>query len=330
MTSPPHPSTTSTTTPPHTSTTSTTNPHLQPNPHPSSFNPSTTTFLSPLSSKALSRNRLHRYYDSEDKSIPRLPPSYALNPNASSTNAILQQIIVQFVWNKVPIDAKEVQESFEFYLRTRKRLLRKTNATKDKTIVVKDYCAGHGLTGLLFLCCNPKLASTSSMRLQSIDIKVPPAHAEIVESLEQVCPWIRGKHEFLIADINDDYVDNNNNNNNDDYVNNSNNNNDDSYTITLALHACGSLTDAVIAKATTSSATSSSASATSRLALMPCCPPPSNSLQIPLGIKRLYGNREASDIERCYVLKAKGYHVDFTSIPKEITVMNRIIIAERD
>ncbi|GMH74756.1 hypothetical protein TrST_g5917 [Triparma strigata] len=276
-------------------------------PHPKTFDPSSTTFLSPLNSGALSRDRLHRYYDGTPP-FPCQTLNPSSNPQHCSTESILRQIIVKFVQNSVPIDAKEVHESFEFYLRTRKRLLQskhssKNNSKNNSETLIKDYAAGHGLTGLLFLCCNPLLP----LRLRSIDITVPSSYISIVNALEECCPWIKGKHSYVLEDINQAVG-----NSQEDGVGD---------VVTLAIHACGSLTDSVIRRAGEDNS--------SRIALMPCCPPPSKSLGIPLGIKRMYGNREATDIERCYVLKAKGYRVDFASIPVEITEMNRIIIAER-
>ena len=86
-------------------------------------------------------------------------------------------------------------------------------------------------------------------------------------------------------------------------------------------HACGALTDKVLHFASTINASS--------IAVMPCCYT-GTAEGAPYGVKRMLGVSLAADMRRSFALQECGnYHVDFASIPKSITPMNRIIVAER-
>ncbi len=94
----------------------------------------------------------------------------------------------------------------------------------------------------------------------------------------------------------------------------------------VAVHACGVLTDACIAVARELRAP---------VATMPCCytgtaTGGSNKEQgVPLGVRRALGVGMAADVRRAFTLAAAGYRVvDFGSIPRLITVMNRYLVAE--
>ena len=65
----------------------------------------------------------------------------------------------------------------------------------------------------------------------------------------------------------------------------------------------------------------------SGVAVMPCCYT-GTDYEVPYGIKRVLGVSMSADIRRCFQLQEAGYHVDFNTIPSEITPMNRIIIGE--
>ena len=92
-------------------------------------------------------------------------------------------------------------------------------------------------------------------------------------------------------------------------------------TIVIATHACGALTDKVLHFASTINASS--------IAVMPCCYT-GTAEGAPYGVKRMLGVSLAADMRRSFALQECGnYHVDFASIPKSITPMNRIIVAER-
>lgn len=74
---------------------------------------------------------------------------------------------------------KEVLESFEFYMRTRRRVRRP---------VVVDACCGHGLTGLLFAALE-----RSVERVFLVDCDKPASASALVDAIAEEAPWIRDK-----------------------------------------------------------------------------------------------------------------------------------------
>ena len=60
---------------------------------------------------------------------------------------------------------------------------------------------------------------------------------------------------------------------------------------------------------------------------MPCCYT-GTAKRAPYGLRRALGVGWAADVERCYRLEGEGYRVDLSSVPGDITPMNRILIGE--
>ena len=145
----------------------------------------------------------------------------------ASTDTILQKIMDNFAYRDAPVDIKELAESMEFYLRTRKRLISAANNklkrnrklklklklnerndnedgndntknNKEREVVlirVYDLCAGHGLTGMLFAACNPPKVNVQNnveIRVEThlVDVVEPPSHTVLKELIGEVCPWI--------------------------------------------------------------------------------------------------------------------------------------------
>ena len=88
----------------------------------------------------------------------------------------------------------------------------------------------------------------------------------------------------------------------------------------MATHACGSLTDQAIQFGIDWNACC--------IAVMPCCYTGMDRGS-PYGVKRAFGVSWAADIRRSFHLADHGYHADFSSIPREITPMNRILVGEK-
>ena len=94
--------------------------------HPASYEDSP-NFKGPLIltkkySTSDNRTRIKNFYQESDHLvIPQRQP-HPLTPSAN-TDLILKTIMDNFALNDAPIDAKEMAESMEVYLRTRKRLL---------------------------------------------------------------------------------------------------------------------------------------------------------------------------------------------------------------
>ena len=64
------------------------------------------------------------------------------------------------------------------------------------------------------------------------------------------------------------------------------------------------------------------------LAVMPCCYTGTDR-GAPYGVRRALGVSVAADVGRSFFLQGCGYHVDWSTIPQEVTPMNRINVAEK-
>jgi hypothetical protein len=87
--------------------------------------------------------------------------------------------------------------------------------------------------------------------------------------------------------------------------------------IVVSAHACGTLTDLIIAKATDKLA---------RIAVLPCC---HDLRQSPtFGLEGWMDKTLAVDTVRAVELRAKGYKIITQNIPNEITPKNRLLMGE--
>ena len=280
--------------------------------------------LENLSSPDLHRHRIKRYYEDPSNSLQL--PKYDRPPElevSSSTEIILKAIVDHLAFTDAPVDAKEVAESVEFYLRSAKRLLgaaKRINKSSsdsvdgDACVIVQDLCCGHGLTGMLFSACNPQRSSKSpKVTVALVDRFEPPSHRQLRETIAEVCPWVRGEDVIrYVPSTLDAYF----------QESESNKVNDGSTcaSVMISTHACGSLTDDVLQYAIDSESAA--------IAVMPCCYT-GTAKGTPYGIRRALGVSMAADVRRSFFLQEYGYHVDWATIPIEVTPMNRIIVAER-
>jgi hypothetical protein len=176
---------------------------------------------------------------------------------------------------------KELYEAWETARRVR-RLFRGGR--------VVDMCGGHGLLAHIML-----LLDDSSASAVVIDRTVPPSSAKIHESLTADWPRLAGRITFLEREVEDIEV--------------------IASDVVVSIHACGALTDRIIARAV---------AARARVAVLPCCHDfatcdagdLSGWVDAPLAI----------DIMRATRLKAQGYRVWTQSIPGEITSKNRLLL----
>ncbi len=320
--------------------------------HPTSYEQSP-RFAGPLVlprtlSTSDNRIRIKNYYmdESNELIIPNTPLR-PLKPSAS-TDVIIKTIIENFAYHDAPVDAKELAESVEFYLRCRKRLLgagkkrhakycredkkakemkmnttstsshiddeddpNNNDALKKADIQVYDLCSGHGLTGMLFAACNPP-TETRIVKTICVDMVEPPSHAVLRDLISEVCPWVNDELtvRFDTNDLNT-------------YVLGGGDTGGAEQRkicpIVISTHACGRLTDLVLEKAISMEACA--------IAAMPCCYTGTDK-GAPYGIKRALGVAWAADIQRTFLLEEHNYHTDFSTIPSEITPLNRIIVAE--
>jgi len=313
--------------------------------HPTAYDESP-PFKGPLSlartsSPDIHRQRIQRYYIMKGLQLPICdqPPQLKLS---SSTDTILKTIVDHLAHRDAPVDAKEVAESVEFYLRTAKRVLgaakqqivkkSSTQSTsevvserdddddderKGSCIVVQDLCSGHGLTGMLFAACNPsRLPASIPIRTVLVDRFEPPSHQILRDTIAEVCPWIMKDDEavrFIPATLEEYFHSEKQGESN-------NANYSASVVVVISTHACGSLTDDILRFATSQAAAS--------IAVMPCCYTGTDK-GAPYGIRRALGVSMAADVRRSFFLQDRDYHVDFATIPREVTPMNRIIVAEK-
>jgi hypothetical protein len=225
---------------------------------------------------------------------------------------MLKTIVDHLAYRDAPCDIKEVAESVEFYLRTRKRLmgaLQQQTGDQSRPITVYDLCSGHGLTGMLFAACNPPRGESSRpVRAVLIDQSEPPSHRKLRKYLAEICPWIDNEDtvQFIPTSLENFAI--------------AHDGSSDDDSIVISTHACGSLTDQVLKYAVESGAAA--------VAVMPCCYTGTDK-GVPYGIRRALGVAWSADIARSYMLNDHGYHSDFNTIPEEITPMNRILIGER-
>jgi hypothetical protein len=176
---------------------------------------------------------------------------------------------------------KELYEAWETARRVR-RLFRGGR--------VVDLCGGHGLLAQLML-----LLDDSSASALVIDKRVPRSGAKIAEVLGREWPRLIGRTAFAEQAI--DRVD---------LLPGD---------VVVSIHACGALTDDIIAAA---------AAARARVAVLPCCHRAgtcdagdlSGWVDVPLAI----------DITRAVRLKQQGYRVWTQEIPRDITSKNRLLI----
>ena len=307
--------------------------------HPTAFddNPS---FKGPLRLEQLAspdahRQRIRGYYQDDEKlsisldtdELPKLGPS-------TPTGTILKSIVDHLARKDAPVDAKEVAESIEFYLRSGKRLFGAskrilTNNCNDdgtgtrNTITIHDLCSGHGLTGMLFLACNPpgRISKTASVRTVLVDQFEPKSHAILRDCISEICPWVSKDSVTFESVPLEDYA----SRILDEQKSHSHEESDShkgstDAPIIISTHACGSLTDKVLQYTIDVQAAS--------VAVMPCCYTGTDA-GVPYGLRRMLGVSLSADIRRSYYLQDHDYHVDFAAIPKAITPMNRLILAER-
>lgn len=279
--------------------------------------------LESTSSPDLHRHRIKRYY--EDPSNNLQLPTYDRPPRlevSSSTETILKTIVDHLALTDAPVDAKEVAESVEFYHRSAKRLLgaarriaRSSSMTDDghACVTVQDLCCGHGLTGMLFAACNPQRSSESvATTAVLVDQFEPQSHWQLRETIAEVCPWMAEDAVRYVPSTLGAYFQ--------ERESSTTGGASNCASVIISTHACGSLTDDVLQYAIDSESAA--------IAVMPCCYTGTDK-GTPYGIRRALGVSVAADIRRSFFLQERGYHVDWATIPMEVTPMNRIIVAER-
>ncbi|MDP1571227.1 MAG: methyltransferase [Vicinamibacterales bacterium] len=155
---------------------------------------------------------------------------------------------------------------------------------------VIDMAAGHGLLAQVML-----LLDDSSPAAIAVDTTLPPSAAGLHAVLVEAWPRLEGRVAFVEGDLEDVAL--------------------QPTDIVVSSHACGALTDRILAHA---------AAARARVAVLPCCHDVDTCdagaltgwVDAPLAI----------DVMRAVRLEQRGYRVRTQQIPAAITPKNRLLI----
>jgi hypothetical protein len=177
---------------------------------------------------------------------------------------------------------RELFEAWEVARRTRRRF-------RGGRVV--DLACGHGLVAHVML-----LLDDTSPSAVAADVRLPPSAAPLADAIVRAWPRLAGRVaivEQAIADVRIGEGD-----------------------VVVATHACGALTDAVIARAI---------AARAKVALLPCCH--DEETCDAGGLRGWLGLELAVDVTRAARLRASRYGVQTQVIPRAITAKNRLLLA---
>lgn len=157
---------------------------------------------------------------------------------------------------------------------------------------VVDLACGHGLLAQLLI-----LLDDSSPIAEAVDRRIPPCAHALAASLERAWPRLAGRVRFTTGTIAGFPL--------------------ECGDLVVSSHACGALTDDVLARA---------ADAGARVAVLPCCHRLPRPERLPL--EGWLDGPLAMDVARATKLAARGYTVRTLRIPDAITPKNRILMGE--
>jgi hypothetical protein len=178
---------------------------------------------------------------------------------------------------------KELYEAWETARRVR-RLFRGGR--------IVDLAAGHGLLAHVML-----ILDNTSPHAIAVDAAIPPSAATLQSALVETWPRLAGRTEFVASQLNAvDLVPSD---------------------LVVSVHACGALTDLVLARA---------AGARARVAVLPCCH--DVNVSDAGALSGWMDNALAIDAVRARRLAEQGYRIWTQLIPAEITPKNRLLIGE--
>ncbi len=177
---------------------------------------------------------------------------------------------------------KELHEAWEVARRVRRRF-------RGGRVV--DLCCGHGLLAQVML-----LLDESSPAALAVDLRLSGNHARLAQALAQTWPRLQGRVTFAQMRLQDVEL------RPDDVV--------------VSAHACGGLTDDILAQAQAVGA---------RVAVLPCC----QALRQRGDLDGWLDGSLAVDVERATRLRASGYQIWTQAIPAEVSPKNRLLLGRR-
>jgi hypothetical protein len=157
---------------------------------------------------------------------------------------------------------------------------------------IVDLGGGHGLLAHAML-----LLDDTSPEALVVDTVLPPSSARLHESLIAAWPRLSGRITFVPARIEDLVLSDTD--------------------LVVSVHACGGLSDVVLARA---------AAARARVAVLPCC----HDLRCndDGGLAGWIDGPLAVDVVRAMRLEQRGYRIWTKSIPADVTPKNRLLMGE--
>lgn len=179
---------------------------------------------------------------------------------------------------------KELYESWEVARRVRRRL-------RGGRVV--DLAAGHGLVAILLL-----ILDDTSANAVCVDRTIPPSAERLLEHFEDRWPRLAGRVTHVEAPIESHAVTDSD--------------------LVVSVHACGALTDQVLAQAIGAQAS---------VAVLPCCHDAKTCDTG--GLEGWMDSDVAIDATRAARLTAAGYQVHTQTIAETITPKNRLLIGRR-
>jgi len=178
---------------------------------------------------------------------------------------------------------KELYESWEVARRARRRF-------RGGRVV--DLACGHALIAHMML-----LLDDTSPSALAVDTRLPESATELAAAMVKEWPRLAGRVEIVEAAMSEIEL--------------------SAEDIVVSSHACGALTDEVIAKAI---------DARARVVVLPCCHDKTTGDQG--GVGWWLDTAVAIDVTRAARLRAHGYTVRTQRIPEAITPKNRLLMAE--
>jgi SAM-dependent methyltransferase len=155
---------------------------------------------------------------------------------------------------------------------------------------VVDLACGHGLLAHIML-----VLDDSSPEAIGVDTCIPASAAALSAAMVDAWPRLRGRVHFHQVPLESVPL--------------------SASDVVVSAHACGPLTDAILARA---------AGAAARVAVLPCC-----HALTPARVRDLEGwvdGALAMDLERAAWLRAQGYVIHTREIPAAITPKNRLLL----
>lgn len=174
---------------------------------------------------------------------------------------------------------KELHEAWEMATRVRRRF-------RGGRVV--DLCSGFGLLAQVML-----LLDEESREAIAVDVKLPPNHVRVRDAVAEAFPQLRGRVRFVQAPLESIAL--------------------TAGDVVVSAHACGSLTDDVLAHAVEAGA---------RVAVLPCC----HAYRYRADLAHEPDPALAMDVERAARLRELGFLVVTDAIPADVSPKHRLLL----